>query len=30
LVAIVSFGYPAEKPQVEKRLLTDVLHWDRF
>jgi nitroreductase len=30
LIAIVSFGYPAEAPQVEKRPLTDVLHWDRF
>jgi nitroreductase len=30
LIAIVSFGYPAENPQVEKRALTDVLHWNRF
>jgi len=30
LIAIVSFGYPAEAPQVEKRPLKDVLHWDRF
>ena len=30
LIAIVSFGYPAETPQVEKRALTEVLHWDRF
>lgn len=30
LVAIVSFGYPAEEPAVEKRSLDDVLHWDRF
>lgn len=30
LVAIVAFGYPAESPQVEKRPLADVLHWDRF
>jgi nitroreductase len=30
LIAIVSFGYPAEDPVVEKRPLTDVLHWDRF
>jgi nitroreductase len=30
LIAIVSFGYPAETPQVEKRPLADVLHWDRF
>ncbi len=30
LIAIVSFGYPAEEPQVEKRPLTDVLHWEHF
>lgn len=30
LIAIVSFGYPAEAPQMEKRLLSDVLHWDRY
>lgn len=30
LVAIVSFGYPAEDPQIEKRPLTEVLHWQHF
>ncbi len=30
LISIVSFGYSAEAPQVEKRPLADVLHWDRF
>lgn len=30
LIAIVSFGYPAEEPQIDKRPLADVLHWDRF
>lgn len=30
LVAIVSFGYPAEWPQVEKKPLRDILHWERF
>ena len=30
LIAIVSFGYPAETPQAEKRPLKEVLHWDRF
>jgi len=30
LIAIVSFGYPAETPQIEKRPLADVLHWERF
>lgn len=30
LIAIGVFGYPAENPQVEKRPLADVLHWDHF
>jgi nitroreductase len=30
LIAIVSFGYAAEDPQVEKRTLADVLHWEKF
>jgi len=30
LIAIVSFGYPAEAPEIEKRALADVLHWERF
>jgi nitroreductase len=30
LIAIVSFGYPAETPEIEKRTLNDVLHWERF
>ena len=30
LIAIVSFGYPAENPGIEKRALNDVLHWGRF
>jgi nitroreductase len=30
LIAIVSFGYPAETPVIEKRLLAEVLHWGRF
>jgi nitroreductase len=30
LVAIISFGYPAERPVVEKRALKDVLHWEAF
>jgi nitroreductase len=30
LISIVSFGYPAENPQIEKRALKDVLHWSRF
>ena len=30
LVAIVSFGYPAESPQIEKKPIQEVLHWERF
>ncbi len=30
LVAIVSFGYPAEDPKVDKRPLADILHWEMF
>lgn len=30
LIAIVSFGFPAEEPEVDKRPLSDVLHWNRF
>jgi nitroreductase len=30
LIAIVSFGYPAEEPMVDKRPLTEVLHWEGF
>ena len=30
LIAIVSFGVPAEAPELEKRPLSDVLHWDCF
>lgn len=30
LIAICSFGYPAEEVKVEKRPLADVLHWDHF
>jgi nitroreductase len=30
LVAIISFGYPAEAPKVEKRPLVEVLHWEKF
>ena len=30
LISIVSFGYPAENPQIEKRALADVLYWSRF
>lgn len=30
LVAIVSCGYPAEEPEVEKRPLSEVIHWEKF
>jgi len=30
LIAIVSFGYPAEAPEIVKRTLTEVQHWERF
>jgi nitroreductase len=30
LIAIISFGVPAETPVVEKRTLAEVLHWERF
>jgi nitroreductase len=30
LIAIVSFGYPAEEVTMEKRPLADVLHWEKF
>jgi nitroreductase len=30
LVAIVSLGYPAEAPQVDKRPLSEVIHWEKF
>lgn len=30
LIAIVSFGHPAESPVIEKRALAEVLHWEKF
>jgi len=30
LIAILTFGYPAEKVEIEKRPLESVLHWERF
>lgn len=30
LVAVVSFGYPAEEPTVVKHPLPEVLHWEEF
>jgi nitroreductase len=30
LISIVSVGYPAESPSVEKRPLSDLLHWEHF
>lgn len=30
LIAIVSFGYPAEEVKIEKRPLAEVIHWEHF
>ncbi len=30
LVSLIAVGYPAEKPEKEKRPLADVLHWERY
>lgn len=30
LISIVSVGHPAEAPVIEKRMLPEVLHWERF
>ena len=30
LVSMVAVGYPAEAPEPEKRLLADVIRWDRL
>jgi nitroreductase len=30
LVNIVAVGYPAESPVIEKRPLTEMLHWNHF
>jgi Nitroreductase len=30
LIAIVSCGHPAEEPKVDKRPLSEVLHWEKF
>lgn len=30
LVSIVSVGYPAESPHIQKRSLADVLHWEKY
>jgi nitroreductase len=30
LISLVSVGYPAERPEKEKRALSDVLHWERY
>jgi nitroreductase len=29
-VALVPIGYPADDPQIDKRSIDDVLHWERF
>jgi hypothetical protein len=30
LIALCSFGYPAEEVTIEKRTLSSVLHWEKF
>jgi nitroreductase len=30
LVSLVPVGFPAERPQPEKRRLADVLHWEKY
>jgi nitroreductase len=30
LVSMIPIGYPAELPHKEKRLLDEVIHWDKF
>ncbi len=30
LVSLIPIGYPAEKPNPEKRPLSQVLHWEKF
>jgi nitroreductase len=30
LICLISVGYPAESPVVEKRSLQDVLHWEKY
>jgi nitroreductase len=30
LISIVSVGYPAESPFIEKRPLAELLHWEHF
>jgi nitroreductase len=30
LVSLLSIGHPAEEPKIEKRSLSEVLHWEEF
>jgi nitroreductase len=30
LISLISVGYPAESPEIEKRSLQDVLHWETY
>ncbi|MGE5487937.1 MAG: nitroreductase family protein [bacterium] len=30
LVSLLALGHPAEKPEKEKRPLSEVLHWEKF
>jgi nitroreductase len=30
LICLIPMGYPAESPEIEKRSLQDVLHWEKY
>jgi nitroreductase len=30
VISLIPFGYPAESPHKRKRLLSEVLHWEKF
>jgi nitroreductase len=30
LISLLAIGHPAEKPEKEKRTLSEVLHWEKF
>ncbi len=30
LICLIPVGYPAESPEIEKRTLQDVLHWEKY
>jgi nitroreductase len=30
LISLIPIGYPADKPEISKRPLSDVLHWEKY